>query len=237
MKRLFLAVLMAAGALAGLCQEQYAVVTMRTSLGTMKLVLHNETPAHRDNFLKLAGEKFFDGILFHRVIKNFMIQAGDPYTKDSTKQDSIGNGGPGYTVPAEFVPSLFHRKGALAAAREGDDVNPERRSSGSQFYIVQGIPLTDRDFPVLEQKNYSYSGNRYKIPEEHKVVYREQGGTPHLDMHYTVFGQVISGFDVIDKIAAVEVDAAKNHRPLKPVTIEKVRVRNYSAKKFRKMTE
>ena len=151
-----------------------------------------------------------------------------PWTADSLR--------PGYTIPAEFVPTLFHQRGALAAAREGDVVNPKRASSGSQFYIVQGRKFSESDFPALEKKILDYSGNRYSIPEEHRKVYSAVGGAPHLDSHYTVFGQVIAGFDVIDKIADVEVDPSKNHRPLEDVKM-KVKIKYLTVEQIDKLKD
>lgn len=156
-----------------------------TSAGTIRIKLYKETPAHRDNFVKLASERFYDSIIFHRVIKNFMIQAGDPLTKDPENEPMFGTGGPGYTIPAEILPQFTHKKGALAAARRGDAGNPNKESSGSQFYIVE-----------------------------------HPGNCAQLDGEYTVFGETISGLDVIDKIAAT----ATNHRdkPINAIVIESV---------------
>jgi len=177
-------------------------VLIKTSMGDMTAVLYNETPQHRDNFIKLIKEGWYEGSPFHRVINNFMIQGG---------QNADGRLDPGYTVPAEFVPGKFHKKGALAAARKGDQVNPEKASSGSQFYIVQG--------QVLNSENLSMYETRYNIEmtEEQKKAYTTIGGTPHLDGSYTVFGEVIDGLEVIDKIAVVKTDRANN--PIDPVTM------------------
>lgn len=160
------------------------VVELSTNMGTMKIKLYNATPQHRDNFLKLVKEGFYDGVKFHRVIEGFMIQGGDPLSKDDSLRTEWGTGGPGYTVAAEFVPEIHHCKGALAAARLGDMANPRRASSGSQFYIVQS-----------------------------------EEGCRHLDGEYTVYGQVIEGLEVIDKIAAVATDPYD--RPLEAVVITK----------------
>ena len=155
-----------------------------TSKGTIKIKLYKETPLHRDNFVKLASKRFYDNILFHRVIKNFMIQVGDPLTKDpSADPAKYGTGGPGYTIPAEILPQYKHKKGALAAARKGDKANPNRESSGSQFYFVES-----------------------------------ETGCSHLDGQYTIFGETIDGFDVIDAIAAEPVTAPKN-APVNPIRI------------------
>lgn len=188
-------------------------VFFETTEGRMVLELSNATPLHRDNFLKLIKEGYYDQVLFHRVIKDFMIQGGDPDSKDAKPGQMLGNGGPGYTIPAEFVDSLIHVKGALAAARLGDNMNPRKESSGSQFYIVQGRTWKDADLAAMEAR----SGRRYS--EEQKKMYREQGGTPHLDGGYTVFGQLIEGMDVLDKIAKTATGGAD--RPSTDVRILK----------------
>ncbi|MDR2407110.1 MAG: peptidylprolyl isomerase [Bacteroidales bacterium] len=149
------------------------IVLLKTTMGNMKIKLYNETPLHRDNFIKLVNEKYYDGLLFHRVINNFMIQGGDPNSRNAPAGQQLGMGGPGYTIPAEILPQFKHKKGAVAAARMGDQVNPKKESSGSQFYIVHN-----------------------------------NDGTPHLDGAYTVFGEVIKGMDVIDKIANVQTGTA-----------------------------
>ena len=149
--------------------------------------LYNQTPLHRDNFIKLTKEHFYDGLLFHRVIKNFMIQGGDPDSKNAKPGELLGEGGLKYTIPAEFDTSLFHKKGALAMARESDDVNPKKASSSTQFYIVEGKPVTDREMDKWEKRF------KIKIPENHRMIYRTIGGAPFLDMNYTVFGEVIEG--------------------------------------------
>lgn len=169
---------------------------IETPFGTMLGRLSDATPQHRDNFIKLAEEGFYDDLLFHRVIKGFMIQGGDPDSRGAAPGVSLGRGGPGYTIPAEFIDSLVHIKGALAAARMGDQVNPEKASSGSQFYIVQGAPIQEDVLNRLEaQKNTRYSSQQ-------RNEYMTLGGTPFLDRDYTVFGQIIDGLDVLDKIAA-----------------------------------
>lgn len=183
-------------------------VQLTTDSGVIVLRLYNKTPLHRDNFLKLVKQHYFDSLLFHRVIKNFMIQGGDPESKNALPHVLLGNGGPKYTIPAEFDTSLFHKKGALAAAREGDDVNPAKASSGSQFYIVQGKKFTDAGLDSVEK--FRLKGR--KLPLSHREVYKTIGGAPHLDMNYTVFGEVESGLDVVDKIASTPRDS--NNRPL-----------------------
>jgi peptidyl-prolyl cis-trans isomerase B (cyclophilin B) len=174
---------------------------IKTEYGTMKGILYNETPQHRDNFVKLTKQGFYDGLLFHRVISGFMIQGGDPDSKNAKAGQSLGMGGPGYTVPAEFNKSLIHKKGALAAARTADQMNPQKASSGSQFYIVQGKPV-----PASQLGAYT--------PDQ-KKIYETLGGVPFLDNNYTVYGEITEGLDVIDKIATVQKDG--NDRPVKDV--------------------
>lgn len=180
-------------------QAQQTKVKMKTSMGDITIVLYDDTPIHRDNFIKLANEKFYDGILFHRIIPKFMIQAGDPNSKDAKPNTQLGIGGPGYTVPAEFKQNHWHKKGALSAARQGDQINPKRASSGSQFYIVVGEVLSVNQLNQLEQ-----SGQHPKFTEEQKKDYTTIGGTPFLDYQYTVFGEVTEGLDIVDKISKVE---------------------------------
>ena len=169
-------------------------VRVTTDSGVMVIRLYDKTPKHRDNFIKLASAHFFDSLLFHRVIRGFMIQGGDPQSKNASAGTMLGGGDVGYTIPAEFDTSLFHKKGALSAARTE---NPEKASSGCQFYIVQGRAATDQELDNLEiQKGIKYSPAKRKI-------YTTIGGTPFLDMLYTVFGEVESGLEVIDKIASV----------------------------------
>jgi len=181
-------------------------VNISTSFGDMTVKLYNETPKHRDNFLKLVKEGYYNDLLFHRVIKDFMIQGGDPASRNASANTQLGAGGPSYTIPAEFNSSLIHKKGALSAARQGDQVNPTKASSGSQFYVVQGKVSSKAE---LDQIAKSY-GITY-TPEQVET-YSTIGGTPFLDNNYTVFGEVIKGIDVIDKIAAVKT--AYGDRPL-----------------------
>lgn len=183
-------------------------------MGRMVVALYNETPEHRDNFLKLVQEGFYDSLLFHRVIPGFMVQGGDPESRSAAPGQMLGNGGPGYTVPAEIVPGLVHTKGALAAARQGDQVNPEKRSSGSQFYLVQGKPFQPNELDMVAQRASRY-GTPVTYSEEQKETYATEGGAPHLDGSYTVFGEVIEGLDVIDRIAAVQRDG--RDRPVSDV--------------------
>jgi cyclophilin family peptidyl-prolyl cis-trans isomerase len=191
-------------------------IEMVTTEGTMILRLSDSTPLHRDNFLRLVKSHYFDSILFHRVIQRFMIQAGDPNSRRAAAGQPLGNGGPGYTVPAEFRPSLFHHKGVLAAARMGDKENPTKASSGSQFYIVQGRTFTDVEMDSIEVVRLQGR----KIPEAQRQLYRTSGGTPQLDQNYTVFGQVVSGLDVLDRIAAIPTSKATDKdRPLTDMRI------------------
>ena len=193
--------------------DGFTYAEIETDFGTMKVKLYNTTPQHRDNFIKLAKEGYYDGLLFHRVINGFMIQGGDPNSKDADANTPLGSGGPGYQVPAEF--GGLHIKGALAAARTGGAQNPEKKSSGSQFYVVQGKPISDLELNNIEiSKKVTYS------PEQ-KELYRTLGGTPMLDNEYTVFGEVVEGMEVIDKIAAVQTKP--NDRPVEDVKM-KVRI-------------
>ena len=189
-------------------------VKVITPYGTMIIMLYDQTPLHRDNFIKLVRQHFYDSLLFHRVINTFMIQGGDPESKHAQTGMMLGNGENGYTVPAEFQLDLYHRRGVLAAAR---DENPARASSGCQFYIVQGKKWTDAELDKLEQTRL---GGR-KIPVDQREIYKTAGGTPQLDQRYTVFGQVVKGLDVIDKIATVKTDG--NNRPVADVPM-KIRV-------------
>lgn len=181
------------------------LVRLETTLGDMLIELSNATPKHRDNFLQLIEDGFYDSLLFHRVIDGFMIQGGDPDSRHAKEGSPLGMGGPKHLVAAEFVDSLIHIKGALAAARMGDQVNPEKNSSGSQFYIVQGRPLTEAGLEATASQN----GFRYTKAQ--KDAYLKNGGTPQLDRNYTVFGRVVEGLDVIDKIAKVKTDG--DNRP------------------------
>jgi len=173
-------------------QNKETMVEITTNLGTMRFKLYNETPLHRDN-----------------VIKNFMIQGGDPQSKNAAAGAMLGNGGPGYTIPAEFNTALYHKKGALAAARLGDQVNPQKASSGSQFYIVQGKPAADNELTMMENAKHM------KYTPEQRKEYTSVGGTPFLDMDYTVFGELVSGMDVLDKIAAEATNP--QNRPLQDI--------------------
>jgi len=186
------------------------MVLIETSLGNITVKLYDETPLHRDNFIKLVEDTFYNGCIFHRVINQFMIQGGDPDSKNPQAKQPLGNGGPGYTIAAEIAANLFHKKGVLAAARLGDDVNPDKESSGSQFYIVQGKKFSDSDLNMLETRM-----NRKFTPEQ-RELYKSVGGTPHLDGNYTIFGEVVDGLDVVDKIAQEQTNPA-NNRPLQDI--------------------
>lgn len=240
---------------------------IETTLGDITIKLYNETPKHKDNFLKLVDEGYYNGLLFHRVIKDFMIQTGDPNSKTAKKGQMLGSGGPGYTIEAEFNSNLFHKKGALSAARLGDEANPEKRSSGSQFYIVQGKKYTDDELNQMESQSeinqlmpfvqeyiqdpqnadilsriqeLNQKQDRtgldsliqlvtkvvakkhpeikpLKFTAEQRELYKTIGGTPFLDGSYTVFGEVVEGLDVLDKIAAVKTNS--KDRPVEDVKI------------------
>lgn len=240
------------------------LVLIETTMGNIKVKLYDETPKHRDNFVKLVNEGYYNGVLFHRVIKDFMVQTGDPDSRNASPGQQLGSGGPGYTIPAEFHKDLYHKKGALAAARMGDQVNPEKASSGSQFYIVVGTLYNDGDLDQMEnrvndmnQQSIFYkfykqemekaqsagqeadpasvqekaieltrdSLTRYPVfhfPPNHREVYKTLGGTPFLDNNYTVFGEVVEGMDVIEKIDHVQTDS--NDRPVEDVKIIKMEV-------------
>jgi peptidylprolyl isomerase len=254
-------------------KEKVELVLIETEFGNIKVKLYNETPLHRDNFLKLADEGFYNGTLFHRVIKEFMIQGGDPDSKNASPEMALGNGGPGYTIPAEFVSQYYHKRGALAAARLGDNINPKKESSGSQFYIVHGRIMKEEELKMYEQRmsqqimqqalndfllkpeNEAYLQKAQKLQQENdqkgiqdlvteitpivqiqlgdkaNYTFTEQqlkdyssiGGAPHLDGGYTVFGEVIEGLDVIDKIAELQTNA--QNRPAKDVKMTVKRVK------------
>lgn len=171
-------------------------MTINTDYGIMRLILYDQTPKHKENFIKLTKAKFYDGLLFHRIMQNFMIQGGDPESRTAKTEQMLGNGDVGYTIPAEFVPELFHKKGALAAAR---DNNPEKASSGCQFYVVQGRVWDDESFRKQVERISQLKGRQ--PTEAQQQVYKTLGGTPHLDGNYTVFGEVIDGLAVVDSLA------------------------------------
>lgn len=241
-------------------EKDNVMVRIETSIGNIDIKLYDETPLHRDNFITLINEGFYDDQLFHRVINDFMIQGGDPDSKKPGLNTQLGSGGPGYKIPAEINADLFHKKGALAAARLGDNVNPEKESSGSQFYIVKGTVFTMQELDDLELKiNNSIKQQRYseifrdlekkylndnitpdyneisrqaaeiitedsktpdifKFSEQQRDAYTETGGTPHLDGSYTVFGETINGFDVIDAIASQQTDSSD--RPIEDIKMK-----------------
>ena len=200
------------------------LVTITTGFGEMKLVLYDLTPLHKANFIKLASQHFYDSLLFHRVIKDFMIQGGDPVSKKATALQALGDGDVGYTIPAEFNEKLFHKRGVIAAAR---DDNPQKASSGCQFYIVQGKKFTNDTLFAKAEKRTGF-----KIPEDHRQVYRTLGGVPHLDMNYTVFGEVIKGQEVVEKIISQKTDP--RDRPLQDIRM-KIKVEKMSRKKIAKL--
>ncbi len=187
-------------------KEAFTRVKISTNAGEMVIRLYNKTPQHRDNFIKLVKEHFYDSLLFHRVISQFMIQGGDPKSKASTAGEMLGMGDVGYTIPAEFDSALYNKRGALCAARTD---NPEKASSGCQFYIVQGRKISEGELNNLEQQ----SGKKYSPAK--RMTYKMNGGTPFLDMNYTVFGEVESGIEVVDAIAAAPVDNFK--RPVNDI--------------------
>ena len=190
--------------------DSNAEILVETEFGNMRFMLYNETPKHKENFIKLVKENYYDDLLFHRIIDGFMIQGGDPESKGADAEKLLGMGGPGYTIPAEI--GKKHIKGALAAARMGDGMNPQRESSGSQFYIVQGRTQDDVSLDAWAiQNNIVYT-------DEEKEKYKMYGGTPQLDGLYTVFGEIIEGMDVIDKIAAVEKN--RSDRPVKDIKMK-----------------
>ena len=244
--------------------NENTTVTIKTTSGDIKIKLYDNTPLHRDNFIKLVNMSFYEGVSFHRVIKDFMAQAGDPSTRTNAKgslPDSIKT----YTIPPEFNAQNFHKKGAVAAARQGDEINPEMRSSGTQFYIIKGEKLSDSDLNMVEQRinsgikqsafnkyfketadsvrripgntltnaqiqeiasvkmfQYLTSYKDHKITEEQRNIYKTSGGTPMLDGTYTVFGEVVEGLDVLDKIVSVSTD--QNDKPLTDIKILKVKI-------------
>ena len=198
-------------------------VTISTSKGDIVVKLYNETPLHRDNFLRLAQTGALDSTLFHRVIKDFMIQGGDPDSRGAAPGVFLGEGEVGESLPAEFCyPKLFHKRGVLAAAREGDDVNPERKSSGSQFYIVWG-KVFETDSLLDARFEQTKRMGTAPIADEVRETYRTLGGTPHLDGIYTVFGEVVSGLEVVDSIQNVPTD--ENDRPIDDVVVTSIRIK------------
>jgi peptidyl-prolyl cis-trans isomerase, cyclophilin-type len=198
-------------------------VELVTDSGVIRLALYNETPKHRDNFLKMVQSGTYNGVLFHRVIKDFMVQTGDLASKTATQGQLLGDTPESYSIPAEICfPKLYHKRGALAAAREGDDVNPERASSSTQFYIVWGQKFTDKQLEWAQSRIEKYTDGKVKLTPELCEVYKTIGGTPHLDGSYTVFGEVLEGLDVVEKIQRTTTDS--HDRPVNDIRIIKATV-------------
>ena len=201
------------------CGPKETHVVLETNYGTIELKLYDQTPLHRDNFRALVAEGAYDSLLFHRVIHDFMIQGGDPDSKEAAPGVLLGEGDRPYTVPAEFrlEEGIYHRRGTLAAAREGDDVNPEQRSSAMQFYIVWGRIFDEEGLDKVQERLDNRTGGRVKLTPAMRETYKTVGGTPHLDGQYTVFGEVVKGLEVVDAIQNVATD--ENDRPLQEVRI------------------
>ena len=237
-KRLFPRIAAAASALLLLAAcgqsrpEGPAEVLLHTTAGDIRIELDGRTPLHRDNFLKLTREGFFDSVLFHRVIADFMIQAGDPASRRAPAGTMLGESDAGYLIPAEIVyPALAHTRGALAAARTSDEVNPERKSSGSQFYIVWGKPFDGATLDRIQQSVTAATNGEIVIPDSLRTIYETTGGTPFLDGQYTVFGRVTEGLEIVEAIQGVATDSAG--RPLEDVRIiraEAVRMKKTTGK-------
>ncbi|MCF0195720.1 MAG: peptidylprolyl isomerase [Bacteroidaceae bacterium] len=205
-------------------KEKRSVVLLETTMGNIRVVLSDDTPRHRDNFLRLVEEGFYDSLLFHRVIADFMVQTGDPTSRAAQPRQRLGEGTCDYTIPAEFnLPYLYHWRGALAAARESDDVNPEMRSSGCQFYIVWGRKQTPAD---IKRARSLLSERGEQMTPQMADDYERRGGTPHLDGAYTVFGEVVEGLDVVKRMQKVPTD--EFDRPVEDVRILKATVENRS---------
>lgn len=224
-QRLFLVVLTAFMTFSAFAAKQRAQVTFTTTEGKIVVELYNETPFHRDNFLWQVKHHTYDGVLFHRVINEFMIQGGDPLSKDAKPGQMLGEGTdtPDEWIDPEFcLPKLFHERGSLAAAREGDSVNPKKKSSPQQFYIVTGRVFDEEQIDKMQERIYDMTNGRVRLTREMREAYRTVGGTPHLDGSYTVFGRVIEGMDIVDRIQKVETDA--NDRPLKDIRITKAEI-------------
>ncbi len=203
--------------------NQYVLI--KTDKGECIVRLYNETPKHRDNFIKLVKKGFYNGTLFHRVIKSFMIQGGDPDSKHAKPAQLLGEGDLGYKIPAEFNPSLFHKRGVIAAAR---DDKPEKSSSASQFYLVQGKVYTDEELNVVEEKRLKGR----KIPPAQRQIYKTIGGTPFLDQNYTVYGEIVKGVEMVDSVASVQTDG--NDRPLNDISIQMKLLKKKEIKKLEK---
>ena len=218
---LFLVVLLMPSEL--LAQTKNTEVLFETTEGNIRIALYDETPQTRDNFLKITKMGVYDSLLIHRVIKDFMIQSGDTNSKHAKPGQLLGTGDFDYTTEAEFrLPQIFHHRGVVAMARESDKVNPERRSSACQFYIVWGRVFNDLQIAKIQEKLDSATQGQVKLAPEMIEVYKTIGGTPHLDGQYTVFGEVVEGMDVVEKIQGVKTD--KNDRPLEDIRILKATV-------------
>lgn len=223
MKRLFFVLLVCSFSAMLKAQTSTTEVLLETTMGNIRIALYDETPQHRDNFLKLTKMGVYDSLLFHRVIKDFMIQSGDINSKHAKPGQLLGTGDFDYTQETEFrLPQIFHRRGVVAMAREGDDVNPERRSSACQFYIVWGKVFDDARLAKSQERLDSATQGQVKLTPEMIETYKTIGGTPHLDGQYTVFGEVVEGMDIVDQIQQVKTD--KNDRPLEDIRILKATV-------------
>ncbi|MEY3678978.1 MAG: hypothetical protein RI924_1119 [Bacteroidota bacterium] len=225
MKKIFVLALLFVSLAAEASKPKHQFVRIKTDKGECLVMLYNQTPKHRDNFVKITQEGNLSGTLFHRVIQGFMIQGGDPDSKTATPGQALGDGDLGYTVPAEFAENLFHKKGVIAAAR---DNNPEKASSACQFYLAQGKVFTDEQLNTLEQTRLKGR----KIPEAQREVYKTLGGIPHLDQNYTVFGEVVRGTEMIDAVAAVKTGPAD--RPVEDVRMEVTLLKKKEARKLEK---
>lgn len=223
-KILFLIMLMTSMGAWAQQADSRQVVCLETDSGNVSIALYDETPQHRDNFLKLVGEGFYDGVLFHRVINRFMVQTGDSLSRHAAPGQELGDGFyETYQLPAEFrFPQLFHKRGAVAAAREGDDINPERQSSMCQFYIVTGHRYSPNALDDVEERVSQATHDIFRFPPEVREAYQQVGGAPHLDTQYTVFGEVIEGMDVVDRIQRAATD--QNDRPLQDIRIRRAYV-------------
>ena len=218
MKKLIVCFVVAVMACHVMAQTSTTEVLLETTAGNIRIALFDETPQHRDNFLKLVKEHVYDSLLFHRVIKNFMVQCGDLHSKNAQPGQRLGTGDYNYTVEAEFrVPQLYHRRGMVAMAREGDRTNPERRSSACQFYIVWGQVCSDARLAKVQERLDAATQGQVKLTPEMIEAYKTVGGTPHLDGQYTVFGEVVKGLDVVDRIQQMAVD--DYDRPLEDVRV------------------
>ena len=200
-------------------------IELKTSMGKIIVELFNETPLHRDNFIKQVKAGTYNGVLWHRVINNFLIQTGDRLSKKASKNAILGEGDetPSEWITAEFrTPEIFHQRGMLNAAREGDESNPEKKSSSTQFTIITGQKFTDEQLDLIQKRIDIWTNGTVKLTEEMRNVYKQKGGAPHLDGSYTVFGQVIKGMDIVDKIQKVETN--KHDRPLKDIKIKRAKI-------------